>query len=136
MNPRHFFHLSLGFFALGLATVAAQPAAAASSCVFDTYRPTSVAPYNAEENVGYGSYTTLKGAQLYVAAQPGLTREWLELNMQSAVASGHACQLSVKPVQVAVTSAGSGFWVQFIGRDSNQANTLVHWARKVLQHER
>lgn len=56
---------------LSFAAVVLQSAtgAAVERCVFNIYGVTTVAPYHDEENVGYGSYTRLRGAQLFVPAR-------------------------------------------------------------------
>src|SRR5262245_12196357 len=70
-------------------------------CVFEKYAASSVAPYKAEENFGYGTYTRLRGVQLFVPAREGLTAEWLTLSVQQALAkqsgtpSVESCQLTV-----------------------------------------
>lgn len=116
----------------GFAATYSSPAAASSPCVFDKYTPVSVQPYSQDESVGYGTYTFVKGAQLYIRAQPGLTREWLALTLQKALAGDEACNPDVKPVQISVTSAGNGFWVTLVGHDEKQADALIKWAKKVV----
>jgi len=135
---------------------ASAPSAHAASpnardCVFDRYAPISVVPYSADENLSYGSYSFVRGAQLFVPAREGLTKEWLEASVQQALAQANqanaatktpagsdlACQSpQVKNVQVTVTSAGNGFWVALIARDERTADTLLKWARGVVaQHK-
>src|SRR4051812_20894373 len=77
----------------------AMPQKAATSttqdtCVFSKYEASSVAPFNAEENFGYGNYTQLKGAQVFVPAREGLTEQWLTREVQRAFAeqAGASCQ--------------------------------------------
>jgi hypothetical protein len=116
----------------------AGSAVAAETCVFNKYSPVSVAPYNEEQSTGYDTYSLLKGAQLYIPAQEGLTKEWLQLTLQQALASKpflndeHTCHLSVRPEQVVVVSAGNGFWVQLIGHDEREAEQLLHWATHIV----
>jgi hypothetical protein len=100
--------------------------------VFDKYTPVSVQPYSQDESFGYGTYSFVKGAQLYIRAQPGLTREWLALTLQKALASDETCNPDVKPVQISVASAGNGFWVTLVGHDEKQADALLKWAKKVV----
>jgi hypothetical protein len=108
-----------------------------SQCVFEKYAASSVAPFRSEENVGYGSYTRLRGAQVFVPAREGLTAEWLTLNVQRALSkhagapSESACAPSM-PVEVSVTSAGAGFWIQLRTNDEAQASALLRWARSVV----
>jgi hypothetical protein len=135
---------------IGAAGAVSAPTAHASnpgsqSCVFEKYAPVSVTPYSADENVTYGTYSFLRGAQLYVPAREGLTKEWLEASVQQALASqtqnssnnDPACQSpNVKNVRVTVSSAGNGFWVTLIGRDERSANALLKWANSIVdQHK-
>jgi hypothetical protein len=105
------------------------------ACIFDTYRVRSVAPLRGEINVGYGSYTTLRGAQLYVDAREGLTPEWLSLQITHALAKragtggSQACEPAVSHIQVNVVSAGNGFWVQLSTTDPRESEALLRWAR-------
>jgi hypothetical protein len=107
-----------GFMAL-LASVGAS-SAAAEQCVLGTeYHVTSVDPYRrAIENGGYADNgnQVLLGADIHVAARPGLTREWLERKVQAQAATGE-CQFGVanpgiqvlpgeETLIVRVTSAG------------------------------
>ena len=57
---------------LAAATVNASPNSA-EQCVFDKYSPVAVAPYRYEQYTGYGNYTVLRGAEVYVPAREGLT---------------------------------------------------------------
>lgn len=110
----------------------------AEQCVFEKYAVASVAPFRSEENFGYGSYSRLRGAQLYVPAREGLTAEWLTLSVQQALAkhSGtpatQACQPAVPSVSVQVVSAGGGFWVQLGAADERSAEALLKWAQSIV----
>jgi hypothetical protein len=129
---------SLAVPALLLASSVAQAGgnAAADQCVFEKYAASQVAPYRAEENYGYGSFTKLRGAQIFVPAREGLTREWLQLSVQNALASSAnapaSCQTNVPAVQVSVVSAGAGFWVQLGAADEHQAEALLKWAKNFI----
>jgi len=115
---------------LGIAP-AVQAGAAADSCVFTQYGATSVAPYRADENFGYGSYTQLRGAQLFVPAREGLTEQWLTLQVQRNLNA--TCQPGVSDVRVQVVSAGNGFWVQLIASNQSKASALLRWAEGVVR---
>lgn len=130
---------------IGAASTSSAHAASpgAQSCVFEKYAPVSVVPYSADENLSYGSYSFVRGAQLFVPAREGLTKEWLEASIQQALAAADTptknaaltCDSPhVKNVQVTVTSAGNGFWVALIARDERTADTLLKWARGMLDH--
>jgi hypothetical protein len=124
--------------ALLLASSVAQARgnAAADQCVFEKYAASSVAPFRAEENYGYGSYTKLRGAQIFIPAREGLTAEWLQLSVQNALAKtagpANSCQPSVPAVQVQVVSAGPGFWVQLGVADERSAEVLLKWAKNFV----
>lgn len=115
------------------ATLHTSSAFAAETCVFEKYAPSSAAPFNASQTDGYDTYTYLRGAQLFIPAQEGLTKEWLGLNVQRALANDEACNPTVKPAQVTVTSAASGFWVQLSGADQRSAKSLLRWAQLMVE---
>jgi hypothetical protein len=133
--------MSVAVPALLLAASAAQARGGEPSeqCVFEKYAVSSVAPFRAEENYGYGTYTRLRGAQLYVPAREGLTAEWLQLSVQQSLAKqagvtngGTSCQPTVQNVQVQVVSAGGGFWVQLGAADERSAEALLRWAKTIV----
>ena len=127
--------LGLAAPALLLAASTVQASAGAEQCVFEKYAVSSVAPFRAEENVGYGTYTRLRGVQLYVPAREGLTAEWLAASVQQALAKGgpseEACKPGV-PVKVQVVSAGTGYWLQLGAADERQAQALLQWAKNIV----
>ena len=87
-----------GFMAL-LASAGASRAAAEPCKLGTEYRVTSVAPYQRPtETGGYGGTVNpvLRGADIEVAAQPGLTAEWLERRLEAQVAAGE-CNFGVGP---------------------------------------
>lgn len=115
----------------------------ASSCVFDKHEPVHVAPFTVDSGIDWGSYSFMGGAQLFVPAREGLTKEWLAAAVQHAVASAHVatpgdakavCDLpKLKDVHVGVVSGGNGFWVQLIGRDDRTSDALLKWARELVE---
>jgi len=115
---------------------AADTHAPPQKCVFEQYAPQSVVPFAQDEDFAYGSYSFVRGAQLFVPATPGLTKEWLAASVQRALAAetgaADGCAPKLKDVQVYVVSAGNGFWVQLIGRDQRSADALLKWAEKVV----
>jgi hypothetical protein len=113
-----------------LSAAAAGVQAAPEVCVLSKYAASSAAPYSAEENVGYGSYTVLKGAQVFVPAREGLTEQWLTRDVQNALAEG--CQLPERNVTVQVVSGGNGFWVQLIAANEQQGKQLLSWAQRLV----
>lgn len=132
---------------IGAASAANVQAAShdTQKCVFEEFAPVAVQPYMDSEYQSYGSYSFLRGAQLFVPAHAGLTREWLAANAQRALensassanaaqADGLACSSpNVQNVEVHVTSAGTGFWVQLIARDERTAQELLDWSRKLIK---
>jgi hypothetical protein len=106
--------------------------------MLERHEPLAVAPLYLEEDAGLGTYTRLKGAQLFIPAEFGLTAEWLRLQMQTELerSDGRApdvrCEPPLSGVQVSVQSAGNGFWVQFQARNDRSAKPLLSWARAVV----
>lgn len=127
------------------AGLSSAKAASPQTCVFDKYAPVAVQPYVAENGFDYGSYSYLGGAQLFVPAREGLTKEWLTASVQHALAAAQASQTdgtascdspNVKNVTVSVVSGGNGFWVQLISQDSQSSEALLKWARGIVdQHK-
>jgi hypothetical protein len=105
-----------GFMALlasaGVSSAATQ---ATQECTLGTdYPVTSVAAHRRPlETGGYGGTVNpvLRGADMRVAAQPGLTAEWLERKLESQVAAG-VCQFGVANPSVEVISEGDSFVVR------------------------
>jgi disulfide oxidoreductase YuzD len=125
----------------------AHAASGARACVFDRYSPTAAVPYQYDNILSFGSYSFLRGVQLYVPATKGLTREWLEASVQRAMsdvnqptalgigADALSCATNVPRiphVNASVTSAGNGFWVHLIARDEPSAKALVNWAQDLV----
>jgi hypothetical protein len=118
---------------------AAVPRAEASQpCVFEKYAPTAFAPYKVDNGIDFGSYSFVGGAQLFVPAREGLTREWLAASVQRALdraaAGTEATSCDgprVKGVTVQVVSGGTGFWVQLISPDPSSSETLLKWAQGI-----
>ena len=81
---------------IALLTGAASSAAPQQACSLGTEYPVvSVSPYKRQaETGGYGGTVNrvLRGADIRVAAQPGLTAEWLQRQLEAQVAAGE-CQL-------------------------------------------
>lgn len=111
------------------------PAHAQADCVFDTPSFSAAAPYSQDEYTSYGSWSWLRGAQLYVPAQAGLTREWLATSIYNASAA-LSCNNNVPQLtglEVHVTSAEHGFWIQLLARDEHDGHAVLAWARGVAQ---
>ena len=110
------------------AAPAAEGSATADRCSLSKYHVTSVKPYRFELQAGYGVYTEFRGAELYVAAEPGLTREWLQRTVESDIASG-ACDFGATNAKVDVLSPGGGFIVQIRGSDERAAAEILRHAQ-------
>jgi hypothetical protein len=88
-----------------LASAGASSAAAAEPCKLGTdYTVTSVAPsLRPTETGGYGGTVNpmLRGADIEVAPQPGLTAEWMEQRLEAQFAAGE-CNFGTDQVYVDV----------------------------------
>jgi len=79
-------------------------------CLLREHRITSVTPYRVEERIGKNSVRRLRGAEVFVQAEPGLTAEWLQLTLARHIAQmrGPAampdCAFDVDDVAVRVES--------------------------------
>jgi hypothetical protein len=107
------------------------------SCVFEKYTPVAARAYSEDDSLNYVTYSTVKGAQLYIPAREGLTKEWLTASAQQALTSQSndlTCSppSSLKNVEVRVVSAGNGFWVQLVSRDERTADKLLKWAQGIV----
>ena len=127
----------LAALAFGWSGPAQAHPAPAGQCVFDKYEPVAVRPYMSENGIDLGSFSYLGGAQLFIPAREGLTKEWLAASIERVLASAHQAT-SEQPalcdsprftdVHVQVVSGGNGFWVQLIGRDNATSEALLKWA--------
>ena len=127
--------------ALVLAAATFAPAASfaaspeRSPCILREHTITAVTPYRVHEFAGRGTRTHLAGAQVFIQAEPGLTAEWLELQLARHIAQMHGagtmkdCSFDVKDVSVQVDSAGTGFAVKLVARDPSQAEEILRRAR-------
>jgi hypothetical protein len=100
-------------------------AAEADSCILDRYRPLIAVPYSLEPSTSIGDRSTLRGAQLYVPPDRGLTRERLS--------QADACFPSLALVEVSTLSDDAGFWVRLTAKDGAQARNLLAWALTRVQ---
>ncbi|HVZ32396.1 MAG TPA: hypothetical protein VG963_08220 [Polyangiaceae bacterium] len=127
--------LATGLMGPGMA-VAASPANGAP-CLLSEYQVTSVAPYRTEEHVGKASFPALRGATVSVAAQPGLTAEWLQLRLEHHLeemknADMPSCALDLNRVRVEVSSVGDGFAVRLITNDRAEAAEVLRRAQLLV----
>jgi hypothetical protein len=97
-----------------LAAAGAGTALAAPCALGSEYPVTSVSPSRrAVQTGGYADNATqvLRGADIRVAARPGLTAEWLERQIESQVAAGE-CQFGGGPLSIDVLPDSDGFVVR------------------------
>lgn len=124
--------------ALTLAVAAPNLASAASAvaapCILRDHKVGSVTPYKVDEHVGKATFTRLRGAQVFVQAEPGLTAEWLRLTLGQHLAamqgggSMRHCAFDVNDVRVEVESVGAGFSVKLIAKDADHAQEVLRRA--------
>ena len=107
-------------------------------CILKEHRVTSVTPYNIEERMGKATIKRLRGAEVRIQAEPGLTSEWLQLTLARHVVSMRDgamkdCALDVDDIRVRVSSTGSGFSVKLIANDTRKAGEVLRRAQLLLQ---
>jgi hypothetical protein len=149
MSIKKLIHISL---AAGLMLAASHAGSAYASnhpakpaCILDRHAPVAVAPFTVDPGADWGSYSASGGAQLFVPASEGLTKELLAASMQKAVAAAkaeasgasnsaaHSCKLPRVDVHVSVVSAGNDYWLQLIGHHSETSEAILKWARDFVR---
>ncbi len=120
---------------LGVASLAGADAGAVAStnaCASPFNSPediTSISPYKVTRTNLRQSSTRLEGAVVTVAAQPGLTREWLQRQVSDpAAAAQPGCPLAVKGASARVTSTGDGFAITVSSTDRDSAREIFRRA--------
>lgn len=106
-------------------------------CLLGEYLVTAVSPYLAQDQIGKASFPRVHGASVYVAAEPGLTAEWLKLRVEQHIAVMQRgdmpdCALDVGPMRVEVDSTGNGFAVRLISSDTRSAAQILERARLLV----
>jgi hypothetical protein len=108
-----------------------------AQCTLTQYTIAAVQPYRVDLRISQTPITEVRGAELYIPAQPGLTAEWLQLSLQRDLAkvsngSGeNACSFSSK-VRVEAISGGAGFWVRLIAADSKEGAKVLERTRQLF----
>jgi hypothetical protein len=124
--------------ALGVTPIAgaAMEVSSGSPCASPFENVTSVTPYKVTRTNLRRSSTRLEGAVVNVAAQPGLTREWLQRQVSSAPASDEpsSCPLAVNGASARVTSTGDGFAITVSSTDRDGAKEILRRAQ-ALSHQ-
>lgn len=128
--------------AVSVAALTAIPVIARADslrCELLTYKPTQVAPLYVTFNAARGGSTRqLTGAQLFVPARPGLTPEWLRLDLERHVSAMKqqgmpGCPLANAGVTLSVVSGGTGYWVQVSTNNTDTAKTILQEAQQLVQ---
>ena len=134
---------TLGTLVFAVATLAplaafGASAPAAAPCILLEHRITAVTPYRVDVQRGRGTVQQLRGASVFVQAEPGLTAEWLQLTLgrhlkeMQGAGSMKDCAFDVRDVQVRATSTGNGFAINLIAREPSQAEELLRRARLLI----
>jgi hypothetical protein len=122
--------------AAALATSAAAQARPREDGCFAQHVVARVQPQRGAFRFGQGTYETLVGARVYVPAEPGLTQEWLHRELLERAGNprpGTDCPLDVRGIQLAVESAGPGFWVQIASADRKTAREVLRRAEQLTR---
>ncbi len=106
-------------------------------CILNQHRVISVRAYKVDQHVGRAMVQRLKGAEIRVQAEPGLTKEWLELTLRRHLTAMHGtsmkdCVLDVDKIRVTVDSTGTGFSVKLIANDSDDAKEVLRRAMLLM----
>lgn len=120
-------------------SIAASAKADSPRCELLTYKPTEVAPlYDTIYAARGGTIQRLKGAQVFILARPGLTPEWLRLDLEQHILAMRqqrmqGCPLANEGVKLAVVSGGNGFWVQITAKDPDSAKIVLQQAQELVR---
>jgi hypothetical protein len=126
MNVSKVVAVAGGFMAL-LASAGASSAAAEPCVLGSVYPVTSVEPsLRPTETGGYAgtAQPLLRGANIRVAAQSGLTAEWLERRLEAQVAAGE-CQFGADRVFVEVVPVSEELVVRVTATDEGPGVTRL-----------
>ncbi len=118
---------------LGLASVShADTSRTVATCVLAQHKVLSVVPYNTSRMTGRAAIQVLSGASVYIQAEPGLTAEFLRLQIMQRTPGTKQCVLDVSGVDVRVESSGAGFWVNLVARDDANAQEILRRAKRLV----
>jgi hypothetical protein len=118
---------------------AAQAAPQSPPCILSEHTIVSVVPYKVEEHIGKNVVQRVRGAQIYLRAEPGMTPEWLQLNFERHLAAmqGSAtmpdCAFGLEKARVDVTSAGAGFWVRLVAPNTASGEEVLRRAELLVK---
>ena len=121
------------------ATAAETPAAQGSTshCFFRGYTVTTVEPHYEWVRLGKMDSRRLRGAEVYIQAERGLTAEWLRLEITRHLAAMKTsampdCSLDLDHIKVTVNSAGAGFQVTIRTEDDDHGQEVLRRAQSLL----
>ena len=123
--------------ATALAFAAAAPRASAdrgsSACVLQQYTIGAVAPHLEDRHVGGATTRRVRGAEIFVIAERGLTAEWLRAQIDHYRGAHHKespdCVLDLRGADVSVAPRGPGFTVTVRSADDGTAKEILRRAR-------
>jgi hypothetical protein len=114
------------------ASAGARAEEAGRCAIGGKYNVHTVAAYTTFEDAGYTTYRSFRGAEVFVPAEPGLTREWLQRELADQIAAGD-CNFGIKNARVTVMSAGGGFSVQITGNNEKEAGVILEHAQLLVK---
>jgi hypothetical protein len=104
-------------------------------CIFGEHRVVSVEPYRVDQQYGKMTIKQVRGAQVYVQAEPGLTAAYLQLQLDRHFADmkgGSAmpdCVFGIDNVRIDVSRAGAGYWVTLAAANASSGEEVLRRAR-------
>ncbi|HEX4447745.1 MAG TPA: hypothetical protein VH044_13440 [Polyangiaceae bacterium] len=91
---------------------------------------TSVKPHKVVDTNLKHSWTRVDGAVVTVPAEPGVTREWLQRQVDDPMAAAQpGCPMAVNGASARVTSTGNGFAVTLVGKDKDSSKEILRRAQ-------
>ena len=107
------------------------------ACELRSYTIRSVSAYMERDGRSKVGASRLRGAELFVEAQPGLTAEWLHLQLERHIQAARTatptadCPLDVDDPQISVASSGTGFVVRVTVDEEEVADEILRRARRL-----
>ncbi len=92
---------------------------------------TSVKPFKVTKTNLKHSWQDVQGAVVTVAAQPGITREWLQRLVDDPNQAGPGCPLGVQGSRAAVSSTATGFAITVSARNKDAAQEILRRAESL-----
>lgn len=106
----------------------------ARPCFFHEHRVFSVSPVQVEEHSGKVTTHHLGGVELFVQAEPGLTAEWLRLDLSRRFGpstGSRDCAFAFSNLRAEVDPAGTAFRVRVIASDSQTAEEVLRRSQQL-----